>query len=107
MPVTRLVNTALDGVSRAMAATAAAIATFAGSDLICYRAGEPASLVAAQNAAWEPILAFFRAAHGARFICAEGVVFVDQPPDPWLRSKNAWRARRKSPTARCVSPRFT
>ncbi|MGO8739506.1 ATP12 family chaperone protein [Rhodoblastus sp.] len=81
MPITRLVNTALDGVSRAMQTTAAGIATFAGSDLICYRAGEPASLVAAQNAAWEPILAHFRVAHGARFVCAEGVVFVDQPPE--------------------------
>jgi chaperone required for assembly of F1-ATPase len=81
MPITRMVNTAIDGVSRAMAATAAEIVKFAGSDLICYRAGEPDSLVAAQNAAWEPALAHFRDAHGIRFLCAEGVVFVDQPAE--------------------------
>ncbi len=80
MPVTRMVNTALDGVSRAMQATAAEIVRFAASDLVCYRAGEPDSLVAAQNAAWGPVLEHFRAFLGARFLCAEGVVFVTQPP---------------------------
>ncbi len=81
MPITRMVNTALDGVSRAMAATAAEIVKFAGSDLVCYRAGQPDSLVAAQNAAWEPILGYFREVLGAPFLCAEGVVFVDQPAE--------------------------
>ncbi|MCI4678395.1 ATPase [Rhodoblastus acidophilus] len=81
MPMTRMVNTALDGVSREMQATAAAIATFAGSDLVCYRAGEPESLVTAQNAAWEPVLDHFRDAHGSRFLCVEGVIFVDQPAE--------------------------
>lgn len=81
MPITRMVNTALDGVAREMAATAAEIAKFAGSDLICYRAGEPESLVAAQNAAWDPVLAHFRDSYAARFVCAEGVIFVDQPAE--------------------------
>jgi chaperone required for assembly of F1-ATPase len=81
MPVTRLVNTALDGVSRALQATADEIVRFAGSDLVCYRAGEPDSLVAAQNAAWEPVLEHFREVFGARFVCAEGVMFVGQPAE--------------------------
>lgn len=81
MPVTRMVNTALDGVSRAMQATAAEIVTFAGSDLVCYRAGEPESLVAAQNAAWDPVLAYFREVFRAPFLCAEGVMFVAQPAE--------------------------
>jgi chaperone required for assembly of F1-ATPase len=81
MPVTRMVNTALDGVSRAMAATAAEIVQFAGSDLVCYRAGEPEKLVAAQNAAWDPILGYFREVFGAPFLCAEGVVFIGQPAE--------------------------
>ncbi|HUO54834.1 MAG TPA: ATP12 family protein [Rhodoblastus sp.] len=81
MPLTRMVNTALDGVSREMAATAAEIVKFAGSDLVCYRAGEPESLVAAQDSAWSPVLDHFRDAHGARFVCVEGVIFVDQPSE--------------------------
>ncbi len=79
MPKTRLVNTALDGVAREMGAVAAEIAKFAGSDLVCYRAGQPESLVAAQDAAWTPVLDFFREKFSAPFFCAEGVMFVDQP----------------------------
>ena len=79
MPKTRLVNTALDGVAREIDAVTAEISKFAGSDLICYRAPAPVSLVEAQNAAWNPILDFFRENFSAPFICAEGVIFVAQP----------------------------
>jgi chaperone required for assembly of F1-ATPase len=81
MPMTRLVNSALDGVAREMTATTAEIVRFAGSDLLCYRAGEPETLVTAQNAVWNPILDCFRRNHGVRFICAEGVIFVAQPEE--------------------------
>ncbi len=81
MPMTRLVNSALDGVAGEMDATAAEIVKFAGSDLVCYRAGEPESLVAAQNAVWNPILDHFRRKRGVRFLCAEGVIFVAQPEE--------------------------
>jgi len=79
MPLTRMANTALDGVAAQMAAVAAEIAKFAGSDLVCYRAGEPDALVAAQNAAWTPVLDFAEQVLGARFHLAEGVMFVAQP----------------------------
>ena len=45
------------------------------------RAGEPASLVEAQAAAWGPVLAWARAALGAGFVLAEGIVAVDQPAE--------------------------
>ena len=79
MPVTRLVNSALDGVARDLPGVAADIVKYAGSDLVCYRAGEPEGLVAAQAAAWDPALAFAREKFGARFILAEGVMFATQP----------------------------
>ncbi|WOJ89013.1 ATP12 family protein [Methylocapsa polymorpha] len=79
MPLTRIVNSTIDGVAREMGATADEIAKFAGSDLVCYRAGEPEALVRAQAAAWDPVLDFARERLGARFICAEGVIFVEQP----------------------------
>lgn len=81
MPITRIVNSAIDGVAREREAVRAEIAKYAGSDLVCYRAGEPERLVAAQNAAWGPVLAFARESLGARFALAEGVMFVDQPPE--------------------------
>ncbi len=79
MPVTRLANSALDGVASQMAATRTEIVRYAGSDLLCYRAGEPESLVAAQAAAWDPALERARSEIGARFILSQGVMFVEQP----------------------------
>ncbi len=79
MPLTRIVNSAIDGVAKEMGEVRAEIVKYAGSDLLCYRAGEPQSLVEAQSRTWDPILAWAREAFGARFICAEGVIFADQP----------------------------
>jgi chaperone required for assembly of F1-ATPase len=79
MPLTRLVNSAIDGVAGSMAEVAADIAKYAGSDLIVYRAGEPERLVMEQASAWDPILAWAYEALGARFVLSEGVTFVDQP----------------------------
>ena len=78
MPLTRLTNTALDGVADQMSAVEAEVVKFAASDLICYRAGEPEGLVAAQAIAWDPVVAFARERLGARLALAEGVMFVAQ-----------------------------
>jgi chaperone required for assembly of F1-ATPase len=79
MPATRIAMSAIDTVGSHMQAVAAEIVKYAGSDLLCYRAGEPASLVARQAAPWDPVLAKAHAELGAPFILAEGVVFVEQP----------------------------
>jgi len=81
MPLTRIANSAIDGVRGALAETADEIIRYAGSDLVCYRAEGPESLVAAQASAWDPVLAFAREALSARFVCGEGVIFVTQPPE--------------------------
>lgn len=78
MPLTKLVNTAIDGVAVNMAEVIEETVKYAGSDLICYRAGEPASLVAAQAAAWDPLIGFARDRLGARLTLAEGVMFAAQ-----------------------------
>jgi chaperone required for assembly of F1-ATPase len=80
MPLTRLVNSALDGVARDVQSVIADIVRYAGSDLVCYRAAEPEALVTVQSEAWDPVLAFAREDLGARFICVEGVTFAEQPP---------------------------
>jgi chaperone required for assembly of F1-ATPase len=79
MPLTRIVNSAIDGAAPRREAVIADIAKYAGSDLVCYRAGEPERLVADQAAAWDPILAWAREALGAQFFLGEGVVHVAQP----------------------------
>ena len=79
MPVTRIVNSAIDGVAREMESVRAEIARYAGSDLVCYRASEPDGLVEAQARLWDPVLDFARDKLGARLVLAEGVMFAEQP----------------------------
>jgi chaperone required for assembly of F1-ATPase len=79
MPLTRLANAIIDGVVPAPGPVADEIAKYLGSDLVFYRADAPAGLVARQAEAWDPLLAWARETLGARFICAEGVVFARQP----------------------------
>ncbi|MCS0504485.1 ATP12 family chaperone protein [Ancylobacter mangrovi] len=79
MPLTRLTNSALDGVEAAREAVAAEIVRYAGSDLICYRAEGPARLVARQAEHWDPLLAWARDEFAAVFVLSEGIRFVDQP----------------------------
>lgn len=79
MPLTRLVNSALDGVVDQSQAVRDEIVRYAGSDALCYRAGEPEALVARQDAVWNPIVAALEARIGGRFVMAQGIVFADQP----------------------------
>jgi chaperone required for assembly of F1-ATPase len=81
MPVTRLVNTVIDGVADQAEAVRAEIVKYAGSDLLCYRADFPADLVARQARAWDPVLAWVHARLGVRFFLAEGVMPVAQRPE--------------------------
>src|SRR5262249_24584178 len=74
MPLTRLVNSAIDGVARQLDRTVDEIAKYAGSDLVCYRAAGPAALIEKQSSAWDPILSFARKKLGAVFVCTEGVM---------------------------------
>jgi chaperone required for assembly of F1-ATPase len=89
MPMTRLVVAAVDGVEPDPAPARAEIVKYAGSDLVCYRAGEPEGLVLRQAEAWDPVLAWAREALGARFVLSEGVMFVAQPPASLAAVKRA------------------
>ena len=62
-------------------AVAEEVVKYLGSDLLCYRAAAPEGLVASQTRAWDPVLAWARAAIGARFVLAQGVVHVAQPDE--------------------------
>lgn len=81
MPVYRLANTAIDGVAADPQAVLEDILRFSSSDLLCYRAEGPQTLVNRQNEAWDPVLDWARSSLGARFNLAEGVIHVDQPRD--------------------------
>src|SRR5690606_40574126 len=73
MPVTRLVNSALDGVSVRRDEVVADILRFAGTDLLCYRAEGPERLCQLQDEAWNPVLRWAEQEAGARFRPVAGV----------------------------------
>jgi len=79
MPLTRLINSAVDGVSRTMAETRADIVRYADSDLVCYRAEAPEALAERQRLAFDPVLDWAAETLGARFNLAAGIMHVEQP----------------------------
>ncbi len=81
MHATRMANTAIDSVGGRLAEVQADIAGYAGSDLVCYRAGEPEGLVRRQDEAWNPVVAWAADNLGARMTLAEGVIHQSQSPE--------------------------
>jgi chaperone required for assembly of F1-ATPase len=79
MPLTRLANSAIDGVRGHERAVTAHIVRHAGSDLLSYRAEGPQGLIAAQAEHWDPVLAWAARALEAPLRHVTGVVHVEQP----------------------------
>jgi chaperone required for assembly of F1-ATPase len=89
MPLTRLANAIIDGVSDRPDAVAAEIENYLGSDLVCYRGSSPPGLVARQAQHWDPILAWARDVLGAPLRAEVGVVHIAQDEDALARARAA------------------
>ncbi len=85
MPATRHAWTAVDRIVESRVAVAEEVARYAGSDLLCYFAGEPQSLVDRQAAQWGPILDWAETELGSRFERTTGINAVAQPTQTLLR----------------------
>jgi chaperone required for assembly of F1-ATPase len=81
MPLTRLINSALDGVALTMDAVREDAARYAGSDLLCYRADHPDRLVALQDQQWTPLLDWARSTLKADLKITQGLMFLEQSED--------------------------
>ena len=81
MHATRLANTAIETIGATREGVADQIAQYAGSDLVCYFAEDPAALAARQEAGWSPLIARAQADEGLRFERCSGIVHKDQPPE--------------------------
>lgn len=88
MPLTRMANSAIEKVAPQKDDVASYLAEYAGTDLLCYRAEGPEGLVARQEAAWNPWLAWAEARFGVKFATTQGVMPVEQAEDvvPAVRS---------------------
>ena len=80
MPLTRLAATAAERMGARRRAVVDAVACYAGSDLLCYRAASTDELVAKQQRAWQPLLDWAAERWGARLAVGAGVVPIRQLP---------------------------
>lgn len=78
VPLTRLLGTAQDRIAPDPAAMVAGLAKYAETDLLCYRAEDPA-LAAEQAREWQPLLDWAATAHGAPLTVTAGLMPVAQP----------------------------
>lgn len=79
MPMTRLANTAIDGVTGREAEVWSDVVKYAGSDLLCYRAEGPDKLAHRQAQLWDPVLDWGAERVGGRLAVQSGLMPVPQP----------------------------
>jgi len=80
MPLTQLANTAIDLTPERRRETVAELVRYGETDLLCYRADRPQSLVERQEASWQPLLDWLDRRHGIALRACRGV--LPQPQDP-------------------------
>lgn len=81
MPMTIIAGTAVDRVEPNFAEVIEAIVRYASTDLLCYRASQPAELAAKQSATWQPLLDWASAKLGVPLKVTDGIVPIEHEPE--------------------------
>ncbi len=81
MSLTRLSNQAQDRIAADPGAVVSQLCHYAATDLLCYRAAGPASLVERQSAHWDPLLEWALAHYGIALPVTAGVMPLPPAPD--------------------------
>jgi chaperone required for assembly of F1-ATPase len=89
LPLTRLAGAAIDLAPRQRDAIVAETANYAGTDLICYRAGHPPELVKRQQMVWQPLLDWLTEYFEAPLHVTMGIAPLSQPPASLAALKKA------------------
>ena len=79
MPITRLVNVVIDRARETRSAMIDEVVKYAGTDLVCYRAPHPKTLLAAQEAAWDPLMEWAKSAFGIDLQISYEAMAIPQP----------------------------
>ena len=80
MRLTKLSTTVVDLMPERRDDAVAEVAGYAGTDLLCYRAASPQSLVSRQDRTWQPWLDWAERQYDARLVPAAGVMPAAQDP---------------------------
>jgi len=81
MPLGGYANTAIDRVGMERPVVLASLRHYAETDLLCYRAEQPADLADRQLQQWQPILDWAAEALGVHLKVTTGVLPIAQPPE--------------------------
>ena len=81
MTMTKIANTAIDGVTNKEDEVRAELVKFASNDLLCYRADHPQELVERQKLVWDPLLTWAATTYGAEFQQTAGIMPITQAED--------------------------
>lgn len=92
MPLMALACTATDVVAPRRAATIGELAAYAETDLLCYRAEQPETLVRRQAEAWQPLLDWAALAFDAPLLVTSGILPCEQPPQALAALRRAVEA---------------
>ena len=79
MPLTSLASTAADRVRPLRDGVTDQLVGYVRSDLVCYRAEEPAELVARREARWQPLLDWLEQRYDVRLNVVGGIMPTAQP----------------------------
>jgi len=85
MPMTRLVNSAVEAGEDSTRALRDEIVKYAGNDLLLYRADTPQALVRRQEEVWDAALVKLARTFGVSFQPTIGIVHQPQPPATLMR----------------------
>ena len=88
VPLTRLAGTAAERIAPAPEATVAAIAKYAETDLLCYRAEDPA-LAERQAALWDPWIDWAARELGVELAVTHGIMPVGQSSEAMAAAHRA------------------
>lgn len=81
MPLMQLAATAIDRVTADPDFTRREVVRYGDTDLLSYRADEPATLAERQAAEWQPLLDWFRDRYDVQMKVTAGIVAVAQPAE--------------------------
>ena len=93
LPLTSLANAAIDIVAHDTHTFAASLAKYAETDLLAYRAADPAPLIARQAAEWNPLLDWARTRYDVHVEVVAGIMHRPQPEATLARLGEAIVAR--------------
>ena len=88
MFLTKCANSAIDYTAQHETAVVEGIVAYA-NDLLCYRAAEPADLVALENEVWDPLLAWFEERYGVKLRTGATVAPIRQEEEVLARLRAA------------------